>query len=234
MNGFIYHLHPDFTPSAYDFIYYRINNPQNPLSIDPACAPAWNKAAGMPRGIYQRPLINAQYTVAQNVDYVLQHREQIGGQSASTYLPYMFLAEYNMNLTQIKLYLTYVWEKLLNFDGAPKPLMFISSKRWAAIQEGANAMTVSANIASEADVCLTDYSIKLPPAVLSPAINVRAWEFNPGLMQYDVNGVFSQVQRPDDDLPPADDDPADDTDTDTHQFQCNGVNISIKIEPIAN
>jgi hypothetical protein len=199
MRGYFYHLHPDYVPSKYQFAYFRVNNPDSPKAMDPALQGAWARSAGLFRGVYQRPKITADCTVAENVSYAQQHMVAIGGESALSAFPFMFCAEYNMDIMEVQLYLELL-QNILPKD-APKPLMYISSQRWKDLQGGPDAMNIAANIASVTNVCLSDWTA-VNVYTMDPPLTIKAWEYLKGDLQYSPVGSFDSVPRqtiPDDD-----------------------------------
>ena len=198
MRGYFWHLHTDFVPSKYDFAYFKISEGK---TYNAAFKEAWDKAGAIQKGIYQRPIISASVSIADNVSFMVQHvSNYAGGQSALATMPIIFNAEYNMNLVEIQSYINYLWTELLR-PNYPKPMMYISAKRWLEIQKGNDAGNISYNISKIVDVCLTDWILPIP-AKISPVVLIKGWEYDKGLLQYDPNGVFTAVIR--EIVPPAD------------------------------
>lgn len=205
--GYFWHVLPNTVPTICSVGWFRINNPENPKLEEAGFKVAWDGARGIKRGIYQVPkLVGTSITVADNVSFALQHiSNYAGGQSVVKEAPYMFRAEYNMNLTQINEYLGYLWDEILNISGAKRPLMLISAGRWKEIQKGDNAPNVSKWIADKTDVCLIDYKAELPPLELTPKIAVKAWNYDPGFLQWADGGDFQKIEynTPPDNTTPA-------------------------------
>jgi len=191
MKGYFWHLHQDFIPSKYDFAYFKISDGKN---YNAPFKDAWDKAGAISKGIYQRPIITADVSLADNVSFMVQHvSNYAGGQSALATLPIIFNAEYNMSLIEIQSYISYLWKELLN-PTYPKPMMYITAKRWAEIQKGDDAVNISYNISKAANICLSDWTISIPGKVI-PAITITGWEYGMGLLQYSSTGSFTVVPR---------------------------------------
>jgi len=176
--GIMGHKYPDFNPAQQGIVYCKISEGKNYF---PQFKTWWDKCGGVcRRGIYQYADISI--PVADNVSFMVQHLSNYaGGMDAVKTEPIIFYANYGWSLTNIQLYINYLWDECLP-KTAPKPMVYITPKIWTQIYKGDDANTVAWNIAQKADVCVSAWDVELP-VTFGSFPYPKAWEYGNGKLQ---------------------------------------------------
>ena len=202
IKGYFPHKLPDLIPNAFGFAFVL---GKLGLRTDPTFEPHWQLVSHIRRGIYQRPIVDAENDAFKHSAFLIELCNY--NNPAWNDMPLLLnILVPNIDLTFIN---TWVEQIINGLHPKEKPLLFTTPAHWAAIQKGPNAEVVSKTILTKADILSSEYNVKLPSKVLY-VDKLKYWEYENGKMQYDPDGRFESVTPAVAVIPPPADDPVGD------------------------